>query len=516
VNGKLGSDSGKSFASLSSTDANLCAAGTVANFTATSSGWTWGCAGANGGTTDNTGVAYIVTNGACGASNGAALTSAPASGLCITGPASAVTGSGPWSWSCAGSNGGTTASCAASKAVTAVNGVCGAASGVAVSSAPSTGLCSTGTASALTGAGPWSWACAGSSGGTSAQCSAPLAGATCPFASTAAAHGISNDGCAGATPGAALQLPNLLKAYGSARPPFDVAGVDYAVGASPNTAFKVPTATNLPAGASLVQGSGWTAIYVDGNNVTLDGYDLTGLTVMINSGATGTVTINNCIATTTVNIRSTVDAQASLVVRHSTLNGGGAAADPNYQVIQVWMPTILEYSLVEHGPGAIQVGAGKTSTIRYNVLQGFGEGGVTGHCNAIYTNGGNNIDISFNTIYSEAGPTPENPDLTGLGAALGLFGYTANYTNASVDHNTIVAAFDSSASYLLGFYMWSPYTATGTVNGNYIASVNGFNGVGSGAIGTFHEVAPGVTYTGNVDMVTNKIINGDNSESPIP
>ncbi len=53
------------------------------------------------------------TNGTCGSSNGQTLTSAPTTNLCTTGTASSVTGSGPWYWSCAGSNGGTTAQCSA-------------------------------------------------------------------------------------------------------------------------------------------------------------------------------------------------------------------------------------------------------------------------------------------------------------------------------------------------------------------------------------------------------------------
>jgi hypothetical protein len=54
-----------------------------------------------------------------------------------------------------------------------VNGACGSANGVAASSAPTSGLCHTGTASAVAGTGPWSWSCGGSNGGTTAQCSAP-------------------------------------------------------------------------------------------------------------------------------------------------------------------------------------------------------------------------------------------------------------------------------------------------------------------------------------------------------
>lgn len=55
-------------------------------------------------------------NGNCGNANGQSYTTAPTSNLCSAGTASAVTGSGPWAWSCAGKNGGTSASCSASKA----------------------------------------------------------------------------------------------------------------------------------------------------------------------------------------------------------------------------------------------------------------------------------------------------------------------------------------------------------------------------------------------------------------
>jgi hypothetical protein len=55
-----------------------------------------------------------------------------------------------------------------------VNGVCGPASGVPALTAPATNLCSAGTASAVSGIGPWNWTCAGSGGGTTAACSAPL------------------------------------------------------------------------------------------------------------------------------------------------------------------------------------------------------------------------------------------------------------------------------------------------------------------------------------------------------
>lgn len=52
------------------------------------------------------------TDGVCGSDNGKTLASPPIN-LCSAGTASAVAGSGPWTWSCAGSNGGATANCSA-------------------------------------------------------------------------------------------------------------------------------------------------------------------------------------------------------------------------------------------------------------------------------------------------------------------------------------------------------------------------------------------------------------------
>ena len=55
---------------------------------------------------------------------------------------------------------------------TPVNGACGPANGTNASVAPSAGLCSAGTASAVTGNGPWAWQCTGSNSGTTSMCTA--------------------------------------------------------------------------------------------------------------------------------------------------------------------------------------------------------------------------------------------------------------------------------------------------------------------------------------------------------
>ena len=53
-----------------------------------------------------------------------------------------------------------------------INGACGSAHNQAFAAAPETNLCSSGTPSSVSGSGPWSWSCSGVNGGTSAGCQA--------------------------------------------------------------------------------------------------------------------------------------------------------------------------------------------------------------------------------------------------------------------------------------------------------------------------------------------------------
>ncbi len=166
VNGFCGTSNGKSF--LSTPTSNLCKSGTASVLSGTGP-WNWTCAGANGGTSASC-TAKLKVNGSCGSANKGNFFTQPGSSLlCSAGSASAVTGKGPWKWSCAGLNGGMKARCSANLEV---NGVCGSANGQTLTKAPKTNLCVSGKASRVTGGGPWNWACAGSNGGTSQSCSA--------------------------------------------------------------------------------------------------------------------------------------------------------------------------------------------------------------------------------------------------------------------------------------------------------------------------------------------------------
>ena len=65
------------------------------------------------GQSTNFKVNSVQDNGQCGSAAGKIFKSTPTSALCAIGSASAVSGIGPWSWTCSGSGGGATAECKA-------------------------------------------------------------------------------------------------------------------------------------------------------------------------------------------------------------------------------------------------------------------------------------------------------------------------------------------------------------------------------------------------------------------
>jgi 2',3'-cyclic-nucleotide 2'-phosphodiesterase (5'-nucleotidase family) len=93
----------------------------IVNFGGTTAGGTWYVFDVANSTAldlevDGTvAVSNGAVNGACGPANGQTVAVAPSANLCSIGIASVVSGNGPWSWTCAGSNGGSTASCSANK-----------------------------------------------------------------------------------------------------------------------------------------------------------------------------------------------------------------------------------------------------------------------------------------------------------------------------------------------------------------------------------------------------------------
>ena len=117
----------------------------------------------------------------CGSATQQSWSTAPTTNLCVDAYSSGTPfliyegqPNAAWAWSCWPSPDGEPILCFAPYSSSPlVNGACGSSNGQTLTSAPSTNLCSAGTASSVTsGTSAYTWTCNGSSGGTNASCSA--------------------------------------------------------------------------------------------------------------------------------------------------------------------------------------------------------------------------------------------------------------------------------------------------------------------------------------------------------
>ncbi|MFA5086689.1 MAG: hypothetical protein WC470_00005, partial [Candidatus Paceibacterota bacterium] len=179
--GACGTANGQTYASTASIDtaAKKCSAGTYSgSFVDNASTWTWACNGTGGGTNDSCYAnksTVTKVNGECGVSDDTVFPAAPTNDLCISGTLPpAPTGAGPWTWTCAGiGTGALSEVCNAGVQGTNVAAACGTANGRSSPSIPTTNLCSIASGGEPTpaGTGPWTWTCAGIGTGASASCS---------------------------------------------------------------------------------------------------------------------------------------------------------------------------------------------------------------------------------------------------------------------------------------------------------------------------------------------------------
>ena len=316
------------------------------------------------------------------------------------------------------------------------------------------------------------------------------------------------DGSANASPGSP-QAANLLNGY-AARPPWMVAGVDYAVGVPSGEALKSPltltTATGAINGVSLDTVN--HLVRVDGSNVTLDGYDFTGWDVYVTGGAQNVTIKNSYFLHATVLADTTT---SNISVLHCTLDGTGAT-DPSSSLITlngVGSHTV-QYCWLENSPQHFLELGGAGGTVNYSF--NFVENGGTAngqHLNFIQFGGDNytNPIISYNTMYQTF--QPSQGEMIQID---GAFATGVTVSNALVTNNTMIAAPGPGAGGQSVSYMihTDNLTTTGTVQNNYMVDANG------GAFGFIYPIAPinagKVTFSNNIDMATGKTILSDNSE----
>lgn len=328
------------------------------------------------------------------------------------------------------------------------------------------------------------------------------------------------DGFANASAGS-VQHATLLNGYhaggGSStrakgngyQPPWNAAGVDYAVGY--NSVPSQDPATIAISGTSV--NTSTRTVSVTGNNVTIDGYDFSlhsGYVVEIQSGATNT-TITNCnFANGTNNDVYLIFGKAGasgITVKYNTIQGGTSSGNNSSLIHFDSSGThVVQYNWINNFRAhAIEFGQASSVTftgdVRWNMME---IGGIvaSAHLNYIQFNAGtaSAFNADFNTVYQTVQPSTGEV----FQIATGIVG-PLTLNNPSVSYNALIS---SGASVEVSTFIHGPVgdannttTGAGVVTSNYFdltAATQAYYG------GSFTSAA--WTVSGGKNMVTGAAI----------
>jgi len=325
-------------------------------------------------------------------------------------------------------------------------------------------------------------------------------------------------------PTGTVQHPTLLSGY-ALRPPWKVAGVDYYVG--------IPSGTTLTDWKNL-SGPGITVeassgfVRVDGTSgVVFNGVDFSlhggALLAFYNNSPNGVVKNCNFAVTSsltslyTVGVITADSSSPGLTVTDCTIDGGapstGSTTLNGSGLICVagGGTIVVKYNWLKNSPSQVLDMGGSNCSLdyRFNMIENFGNHGHAGnHPNLLQWVESTDTSAlcEFNTSYQTPGMAGEQYQFyTQLpnGAII----------NPTLEYNTIIAtgtAGGQSTSYSIhGNNSTAPFTTGGLIENNYFDS--------SGAYGAFYSGSfnSGWTLSGNIDMVSGKYVNGDNSETAL-
>ncbi len=314
-----------------------------------------------------------------------------------------------------------------------------------------------------------------------------------------------SDGAKGA-PAGRPQFPKLLSAYRT-RAPWRVAGVDYAVGISPGHILKDPTlADHLPRGVSLDAKN--RIIRVDGNNITLDGYDfsLHGGFIIYITGAN--VTISNSNLSMISNSSYSVLDQSKtggLIINNNVMDQSRATNASGFIGYESPGAVVLKYNWFRNFPQHVlelveKDGMKFSVTYEYNLIS---EGALRykAHMNFMQFASGSatSVDVEFNT-------TVQTPQVSaGEGFQLDSYGKPAAAIQfARISNNTMIAAGERPGSSMsLMLHGGGSNVKSCVIIDNYFDT--------TGAYGAFYPTSfSNVLLNGNIDMVSGRVINAEN------
>ncbi|MDE5452804.1 hypothetical protein GWE18_07965 [Bradyrhizobium sp. CSA112] len=290
-----------------------------------------------------------------------------------------------------------------------------------------------------------------------------------------------NDGSV--APTGSPQVPHLLDSYAT-RPPWKVAGVDYAVGVPSSTVLKNPSTIRM-SGVSIDTAN--HLIRVTGNNVTLDGYDFKGWGVYVLNGASNTTIKNSNFPPGSSIYADPSTSNVSVIA--NTFDHTGDTQSSAFVTLSGSENKIVQYNYMhDSAQHFVELNNGGTVNYSYNLIMDGGT--VAGaHLNVLQMMGSfPNTVVSYNTIY-------QSPQAAG-GELIQL----ADGGNGLIANNTIIAIPDASGNPSVSAMIHAQPGETGVVQNNYMYSA-----------GAYFFFYPGsgsqMTYSGNIDMATGKTIN---------
>jgi hypothetical protein len=322
-----------------------------------------------------------------------------------------------------------------------------------------------------------------------------------------------NDGTTNAPVGPA-QLPTLLNSY-AVRPPWKVAGVDYAVGYSTGTALKDWQTINLP-GVSVSKEGGASVVTITGNNITLNGYDFSlhgGAQVLV-QGSNDTVSNSKFVYTSAMvgyySLIGVTPSASNFTLKYCVLDGNGpalgqAAANQTALIGDDGSgTTTLQYNwFLNFNQHAVEMSGTGSLDYQFNLIENGGSGASGQHLNFLqFSSPGsyNPVIVQFNTTYQ---PT-SNPS---GGEGFQMYNNGTGNITGTLAYNTMIASPDGSGlPHISAYPSGGGGVTTASVHDNYISK---------GGSPTFFYDPPD-TYSGDINLVTGAAIDGPSGSAPPP
>src|SRR5579864_2924448 len=324
------------------------------------------------------------------------------------------------------------------------------------------------------------------------------------------------DGSASAPIGT-VQDPTFFSGY-TTRPPWNVAGVDYAVGVPSGTVLKDWQTLSGP-GISVDTATGLVRVNST-SGVVIDGYDFSlhgGAIVEFINSPGGVVknskfvngSLSNAIYT---NALISADTNSpGLTVTNNTIDGGTPTYTNGSTLISAGGggTIVVKYNSLKNSPQhALEILGGTsgnaTLDYEYNMIEDIGNGGGVGnHPNLLQWGGvsSTNVRVAYNTVSQPSGSVA-----AGEGFQFDTYG-GGSISNSILEGNTVI--YKGLSTSLAGSYIVHGNDTGGTggtVTDNYID--------GTGTYGAWYPGSfTGYTWANNIDITNGKTINSNNTES---